>query len=150
MSSQPPLSPPASQPKTFSQVLGEVTWLLSQSPAHRHLFISDLEWLVMPPLLLEQFRLFAGPDGRPAALALWAQLTPECVQRLEAGSGRLQPQDWNAGSEPWLVELIAPFGGEAEALADCHRTVFNGRPFRFHQQTAAGRQASTYPAADAH
>ena len=47
----PPVQPAAQSPKTVSQVLGEITWLLSQSPLHKNLFISDLEWMVMPALL---------------------------------------------------------------------------------------------------
>ena len=30
--------------KTMSAVLGEIVWLMSQSPMHKQFFISDLEW----------------------------------------------------------------------------------------------------------
>ena len=59
-----PTPPNPSAPKTVAQVLGEIVWLLSQSPAHRQLFISDLEWFCMPAILLEQFRMFHGADRR--------------------------------------------------------------------------------------
>ena len=29
-------------------VLGNAVWLLTQTPTHKHLFITDLEWLVLP------------------------------------------------------------------------------------------------------
>src|SRR6266481_635094 len=45
-------------PKTVSQVLGEITWLMTQSPRHKALALGDLEWLVMPGILLKQFRIF--------------------------------------------------------------------------------------------
>ena len=48
---------------TVSHMLGEVTWLLSQSPAHKHFAIGDLEWLVMPAILLERFRVFHGDQA---------------------------------------------------------------------------------------
>jgi cytolysin-activating lysine-acyltransferase len=35
---------PAPTDKTVSTVLGEVTWLLTQSPQHKNLAIADLEW----------------------------------------------------------------------------------------------------------
>jgi hypothetical protein len=35
---------PAPTDKTVSIVLGEVTWLLTQSPQHKSLAIADLEW----------------------------------------------------------------------------------------------------------
>ena len=31
-------------PKTVAQMLGEITWLMTQSPIHKQLFIGDLEW----------------------------------------------------------------------------------------------------------
>lgn len=46
------------QKPTVSHMLGELTWLLSQSASHKHFAIGDLEWLVMPAILLEQFRVF--------------------------------------------------------------------------------------------
>src|SRR4051794_25824411 len=48
----------APPPKTVSQVLGEITWLMTQSPRHKSIPLGDLEWLVMPAVLLQQFRMF--------------------------------------------------------------------------------------------
>ena len=36
---------------TVAHMLGELVWILSQSPTHKHFSISDLEWLVMPAIL---------------------------------------------------------------------------------------------------
>lgn len=51
-------------PKTVSHVLGEIVWLFGESPLHQNLAIKDLKWLVMPPVLLEQFRIYPGPGGK--------------------------------------------------------------------------------------
>lgn len=61
---------------TVSDVFGQIVWLMSQSPAHKNFFISDLEWMVMPPMLLRQFRIFPGKN-QPLGVALWASLSPE-------------------------------------------------------------------------
>ena len=45
-------------PKTVAQMLGEITWLMTQSPIHKQLFIGDLEWFAMPAILVEQFCIF--------------------------------------------------------------------------------------------
>ena len=126
--------------KTVAQVLGEVVWLLSQSSSHKQLFISDLEWFCMPPLLLEQFRIYNGPD-RPAAVALWAKVSDATQARLLEGGGRLRPDEWRNGEHPWLMELVAPFGGQDEILRDLGAQVFAGEPFRFHQMTPQGTRA---------
>lgn len=127
----------AAAPKTVAQMLGEIVWLMSQSPIHKQLFIGDLEWFCMPAILLEQFRMFYGPD-RPAAVALWAQVSEETEQRLQAGGSRLRPDEWRGGDRLWLIELVAPFGGEAEILADLKTSIFAGRRFKFHRSTPEG------------
>ena len=80
-----PIKPaPVDAPKpTVSHMLGELTWVLSQSPAHKHFAIGDLEWLVMPAILLEQFRVFHG-DKHPLGFALWAYLSEEAETRMAA------------------------------------------------------------------
>lgn len=99
-------------PPTVSHILGEMTWLLTQSPLHRALSIGDLEWLVMPALLHEQFYIFRDGD-RPVGLALWAKCGPEAVKKLQRGmiepENRLTLEEWADGDQIWLVDLIAPF-----------------------------------------
>ena len=133
--SLPPI--PTSNPKTVAQVLGEVVWLMSQSPRHKQLFLSELEWFCMPAIVLEQFRMFQG-TGRPAAVALWAQVSDEVDTRLTQSGGRLRPDEWRSGSRFWLIELVAPFGGDAEVIADLQESVFAGRSFKFHRTDAKG------------
>ena len=115
--------------KTVAEVLGEIVWLMSQSQAHKHQFIADLEWMVMPPVLLSQFRLFHGPasaqpgalppetgtsgpaavggavaggrnEQRPIGVAFWAMVDAETEARLIAGGARLRPQDWRSDMTP--------------------------------------------------
>src|SRR5262249_11944001 len=57
---------PAGAAKKTSEVLGEIVWLMSQSPLHKQLFISDLERLVMTPMLLQRFRLSTTRASRSA------------------------------------------------------------------------------------
>ncbi len=109
--------------RTISSVLGEITWLMSQSPLHKTFFIGDLEWMVMTPIVLEQFRIFYSGD-RPVGVALWARVSEEVETRLEAGGARMAPNDWRSGDRLWVVELIAPFGGQEEMLKDLQANVF--------------------------
>src|SRR3979490_123569 len=93
----------APPPKTVAQVLGEITWLMTQSPRHKAIPLGDLEWLVMPALLLRQFRIFYQGE-QPVGVALWALVDDLVAKRIDAGARR-------------IVELVAPFGGEAEMRA---------------------------------
>ncbi len=124
---------PESQ-STFSQKLGEMTWLLTQSELHKRLSIGDIEWLLFPPLVLGQYKVFYA-NGQPVGLALWAFLTEEIANKL-GENGKLGPNDWCAGfdleekiktsnkdtifeeakngenipdnASLWLVDIIAP------------------------------------------
>ena len=135
-------------PKTLAQMLGEITWLMTQSPIHKQLFIGDLEWFAMPAILVEQFRIFYGPNS-PAAVALWAMVSEETEERLKAGAHKLRADEWQGGDRPWLIELIAPFGAQDEILADLSTSVFGGKPFSFHTATPEGqRVVKVYEAPD--
>jgi cytolysin-activating lysine-acyltransferase len=100
-------------PKTVAQVLGEITWLMTQSPRHKAVPIGDLEWLLMPAILLRQFRIFYHGE-QPVGVALWALVDGLVAQRIDAGDKRLTAVEWKSGSNMRIVELVAPFGGEAE------------------------------------
>lgn len=141
---QTPHMPTEEPKKTVAQVLGEITWLMTQSPLHKQLFIGDLEWFAMPAVLLEQFRVWNGPNS-PAAVALWATVSAETEARLEAGGAKLRPDEWRNGDRAWLIDLVAPFGGVDEILADLSQSVFDGKPFKYHHLNEAGaRVVSTY------
>jgi cytolysin-activating lysine-acyltransferase len=103
----------ASPSKTVSQVLGEITWLMTQSPRHKAIPLGDLEWLLMPAILLRQFRIFYSGQ-QPVGVALWALADDLVAKRIDAGDNRLSAVEWKSGSNTRIVELVAPFGGEAE------------------------------------
>jgi cytolysin-activating lysine-acyltransferase len=107
---QPQAEPP---PKTVSQVLGEITWLMTQSPRHKALLLGDLEWLVMPAILLKQFRMFYK-GAQPVGVALWALTDGTVAKRIDAGDNRLTAVEWKSGTHMRIVDIVAPFGGEAE------------------------------------
>ncbi|PWC53344.1 hypothetical protein TSO221_11035 [Azospirillum sp. TSO22-1] len=127
---------------TLAGALGEVVWLMMQSPGHRHLFLADLEWLVMPAMMLGQFRTFRSGD-QIAGLALWAIVSEEVEKRLTAGVIRLAPAEWKSGDRLWLVELVAPFGGVDAMIEDLKTTVFHDKTFKIRLTGADGRSVVT-------
>lgn len=126
---------------TVSHLLGEMSWLLTQSPLHRAMQIGDIEWLLMPALLKQQFYLFRDGE-RPVGLALWAKCGPEAEKKLEGGmiepENRLTLEEWDSGERVWLVDLIAPFATDENGqrnimIADLISGPLKGIEFRFHQ-----------------
>jgi cytolysin-activating lysine-acyltransferase len=106
----------APPPKTVAQVLGEITWLMTQSPRHKAIPLGDLEWLLMPAILLRQFRIFYKGE-QPVGVALWALADDVVAKRIDAGDKRLTAVEWKSGGNMRVIDIVAPFGGEAEMLA---------------------------------
>ncbi|MEN9855654.1 MAG: hypothetical protein RLZZ157_780 [Pseudomonadota bacterium] len=126
---------------TVSHLLGEMTWLLTQSPLHRAFNIGDLEWLIMPALVHQQFYTFRDGD-KPVGLALWAKCGPMAVKKLNNGmiepENRLTLDEWASGDQIWLVDLIAPFNTTENRhreimMADLISGPLKGKAFSFHQ-----------------
>jgi cytolysin-activating lysine-acyltransferase len=142
--SEPPQ--PSAGPSTFAGVFGEVVSLLIMPVSHKHLFLADLEWLVVPPLKMRQFRLWRQ-DDRPVAFASWAFLSEEVEARvLEArvlsGLRRLKPNEWKSGDRAWLMDVVAPRPETAkQMIEELKRTVFPDRPLKVVQQTPDGGSA---------
>ncbi len=120
-----------------SDALGQVAWLMMNSPLHKHLFLTDLEWLVLPPVMLKQFRIFRR-DGMPIAYASWARLTEDAEARMTSNVRKLAPGDWNAGDRLWLIDVVAPFGGHEAVLNELKDKVFEGRPVKTIQPAPDG------------
>jgi len=133
--------------KTLGSMMGEIVWLMTQSPIHKLLSISDLEWLLMPPILLNQYKLFYH-NGTPVGAALWGYLSEEGEMRLKT-DGRIKREDWGNGSlintingiapapggTLWLVELIVPFATTEnqqrdQMLQDLLSTTLKNKPVK--------------------
>jgi len=112
-----------------AEVVGIIAWLMMQSGGHKHLFLADLEWRVLLPVALRQFRLFRH-KGAPVGYAAWAYLDEETEKRIQKGDLKLRPEDWRSGDRPWLLDLVAPFGGAERMVKEVSETVFRGEALR--------------------
>ncbi|MEI8326702.1 MAG: toxin-activating lysine-acyltransferase, partial [Betaproteobacteria bacterium] len=107
-------------------LLGPVTWLMMQQGATRHTLLSELEWRVLPPLVLDQAKLYLR-DGAPLAYVSWAKLSQAAAQRYLASPHQLVASDWASGDQIWIIDLFAPFGGVHEVMKDLRENLFAGR-----------------------
>jgi cytolysin-activating lysine-acyltransferase len=139
---------PDGSAKTMSAVLGEIVWLMSQSPIHKSFSRGQLPiWKVgadprrqsksvtvpdlpvMTPVMLKQFRMFYDKD-KPIGVVFWGTVSDDVAARLAEGTSKLRPQDWKSGDNLWVVEVIAPFGGPEEMVKDLKAAVFPDREIR--------------------
>ncbi len=127
-------------------VLGAVAWLMMQQPGVRNTLLSELDWRVMPPLVLEQAKLYMR-ESAPIAYVSWAKLSDAVAQRYVAGPHQLMASDWKSGEQVWIIDLIVPFGGAAEIMKELRETVFAGRDVRQLMPDAHGDgKTMTWPA----
>ena len=120
-----------------SQVFGQTVSIFIQSPRHRHLMLSDLEWRVIPPIALRQYRLVQH-KGAPAGFLSWALVSEDVEQRLQQPDFRLRPQDWKSGDRVWIVDVVAP-PQQAEVLIDKVKAeLFEGREVRVRKGAVPG------------
>ncbi|GAA6203132.1 toxin-activating lysine-acyltransferase [Aquicoccus sp. SU-CL01552] len=69
----PPSKPDPVAGKTVAEILGEITWLMTQDPEGKEMRISEIERLVMPAILQKRFHIKYAqvPDVRqPGVTAL--------------------------------------------------------------------------------
>jgi cytolysin-activating lysine-acyltransferase len=110
-------------------MLGAVAWLMMQQAANRHTLLSELEWRVMPALVLNQAKLYLK-DGAPMAFVSWARLSEDVAQRYQAAPHHLTMADWASGDQIWLIDLFTPYGGAQEVLKNLREKVFSGQVVR--------------------
>ena len=115
-------------PQELETILGAINWLTIHSPSHRHLFISDLEWSIIPPVMLKQFKLFKDQDNKTVAFASWARINQDVEDRiLKTGNTKLAPGDWNCGDKIHLIDVLTPFGGNRNIITKLYETEFKDK-----------------------
>ena len=106
-----------------SSVLGEVTWLMTQSELHRDWPVSSVVQWAVPAIMSKQCRIYRK-DGRPVGYVSWAWLSAKTESRFAKDPTSLQPVDWQSGDRLWLIDWIAPWGGTSAIARDLRTNVF--------------------------
>lgn len=136
--------------KVISKIplLGPVTWLMMQQAASRHTLISELEWRVLPALMLDQAKLYLK-DEAPVAFVSWAKLSDAAAQRYKTAPHQLSMNEWASGDQIWLIDMLTPFGGAQEVLKDLREKVFAGQAVHQLIPLPDAAKVVTWPAAKA-
>ncbi len=120
------------------EVVGQVAWLMTQSPLHRTWAMGSLLQWVVPALMHRQYRVYSQ-NGKPVAYVSWAWLTQEKESSYVLNPRGLQPVDWKSGDRGWIVDFISPFGATKDVIKDLRRNLF---------KDAVGRALRVKPGSD--
>jgi len=107
-------------------ILGPAMWLCARDPQRKFMFINDIEWLMMPPLVLDQCHLFTKQDI-PFGFITWAFVDDTVDARLRSGHPKIAPHEWNQGNNVWLIDVITPFGHMEELVQELLKVKFGDK-----------------------
>ncbi len=144
--------PPAATAKQIADArhrihaaVGQIVLVLSATPRYRHQSLSDLQALVLDPLLRDRIAIATaahkendGDEAPLAGVAIWASVSEEVDARIreqiKAGVFplRLKPEDWTSGDKAWLLDVIAPSQKLASAVLANFRQVVKEGDVRIH------------------
>ncbi len=94
-------------------LLGSALWLFVRDSTRRFTFVTDLDWRLLPPLVLDQCNLYSR-EGIPWAFVTWARVSDAIDERLRSTAPVIAPHEWKSGDKPWLIDVAAPFGNAME------------------------------------
>ena len=109
-------------------ILGPVIWLYARDDLKKYTFIAEQDWLLMPPIILDQCKLYMR-DDIPWAFATWAFVSDEVDARLRTAIPKIAPHEWKSGTHAWVIDVVAPFGDRDGSIDDLKATVFNNGAF---------------------
>lgn len=98
-------------------LLGPALWLYARDPLRKFSFIADLDWRLMPALVLDQCKLY-HKQALPWAFFTWARVNDAVHQRLLTRSAAIAPHEWNSGTHLWLIDVVMPFQADEALLKE--------------------------------
>lgn len=133
---------------------GKVVMAMMMLPRYRQQTLADLQHLVLEPLIRDRVAIAQKASDIAlaedvAGIAIWASLSDEAEERLRdqiRGNMwplRLRAEDWNSGSNNWLIDVIAPDRkATASVIANFKQVVKEGS-LRLHPQVTQLLDAET-------
>ena len=107
-------------------ILGPALWLFAKDPQKKFGFIGDIDGTVLPPVILDQCRLYTK-EGIPFAFFTWAKVSDDVDARLRGGQPSIAPHEWQSGEHLWMVDMVAPFGHLEEMFAELRKDYLPGQ-----------------------
>ena len=145
---------------SFAESFAQIVAVFMRDRNFRTLTIAELEWLVLPPIMVGQFALAHAPTGRhsakgekvksqqngaahvPVAVALWARVSPSIDRALSENLDKaikLQAADWASGDRLWLLALAGDHSVFPRFLAQLGEKDFQGRQVKMRKRTPEGK-----------
>ena len=80
-------------------------------------------------------------ENMPVAFASWAHLSDDTEARIKQVIKKLATVDRKSDEHLWLIDMVATFGGTAEAAKELRENVLQGKTVKSFQPAPGGRVA---------
>ncbi len=133
--------------KLVSASVGDIAVVFSNSAAHKHYTLADIEWMILPAVVSGQAYIAELQHKdigarAPVAVVLWASVSADVDQRLSANPNqkiRLRPDEWKSGDNLWIVDVAGEPRAIAGAFAQLAQTQFRDRAVKLVMPDATGK-----------
>ncbi|MEZ5692023.1 MAG: toxin-activating lysine-acyltransferase [Rickettsiales bacterium] len=105
-------------PDKRSRLLGDILTLMTASSAHADYKIKHFSEVVLPPVQLNQYRIYHDASNRPVGFVSWAKFSKEVEDKFLNESKPLTLEEWASGDIIYIMEFIAPFGHAKRIISD--------------------------------
>ena len=99
---------------TLGEVFSVISGLCMVSDFHKNIRIKVMGTLFLPPIQLNQFRIWYDKDG-PTGFVVWAFLSEEVAERYKNGIP-VQPHEWQSGKNLWFINFVSIRGSLKEKI----------------------------------
>jgi hemolysin-activating ACP:hemolysin acyltransferase len=139
----------AADAKKRMALFGEIVMILMRSAQFRTLSLAELEALVVPAFINNQFLVVETQSKEsglvaPVGAALWAVVSAEVDRRLSTHLDqpiKLALNEWRGGNIPWLVAVAGDARVINPTLQKFRETVLKGSPLKLRAKDKDGREA---------
>jgi cytolysin-activating lysine-acyltransferase len=124
-------------PQKLNLLIGEITALLMLSPTHRKYQLRDLADVILPPINLQQFKIYRNEKKQPIGLLTWGRLSAAVEARYLAGQTVLSEADLHSGDRLFFLDFLAPYGHLKQIVQHAKTNLFPNdyaQAVRFYQQ----------------
>ena len=124
-------------PQKLNQIIGEVTSLMMLSKVHRKMQVRDIADIILPPINLNQFRIYYNSQKEPVGFVTWGNFDEATLQKYLLGDTILTTEEWNGGDNLFFTDFIAPFGHTKKIFKDLTHNIFpnkTAQTIRFTEQ----------------
>lgn len=94
------------------------------SKVHRKYMVMDIPDIILPPIHLNQFRIYRDANKKPIGLVTWAWFDDKTEKKYLSGQTVLKLEEWKSGDNLFFTDFIAPFGHTKKIFKDLTHNIF--------------------------